>query len=480
MMMRCAMNLLCGVVGMAVAAGAGVGLGERAAWGQEAKPDAPVARTLPEDPDEIARRHSMMFVRRTFTTSYTVVRCGHLIADARQPAREKVTIIARDGLIEEIIDGLDARAPTAVEGTTVTEIDLRDKWVLPGLIDCHVHLAMEINRESRMRAFTDTDEFTTLRAAANAWTTLNAGFTTVRDLGAEPTVIFALRDAINQGIAQGPRIVASGRSVSITGGHGDPTTGRRIDVPVQEEKLSGLGDGPDACVKAVRQQVKLGADVIKLTATGGVLSPVATGTGQHFTDAELKAIIETAHSLGRKAAAHAHGTDGINAALRAGVDSIDHGTYLDDESIRLFKQTGAFHVPTMLAGAAVAQNAMEPGYYPSMVVPKALAVGPRIKEAVKKSHAAGVKIAFGTDAGVFKHGLNAQEFSLMVEAGMTAQEAIIAATVNAAELLGMSEKIGTLEAGKLADLIAVDKDPMGDVTVLERVRVVVKGGVEVR
>ena len=347
---------------------------------------------------------------------------------------------------------------------------------MPGLIDCHVHLSFEVNPESRQRRFTETDELTTLRAAANARTTLRAGFTTVRDLGATPEVIFALRDAIRDGIAEGPRIIASGHAVSVTGGHGDPTTGARpglLPTPTPED---GVADGPDQCAKAVRHQIKLGADVIKLTATGGVLSPVDTGTGQHFTDAELKAIIDTAHSLGRKAAAHAHGTDGINAALRAGVDSIDHGTYLDDESIRLFKQTGAYHVPTMLAGAAVAKNALIPGFYPRMVVPKALAVGPNIKEAVRKSHAAGVKIAFGTDAGVFPHGENAQEFALLVEADMTPTQTLVAATINAADLIGLSKDIGTLEPGKYADLIALERDPHTDVRVLEQVQVVIKGG----
>jgi imidazolonepropionase-like amidohydrolase len=412
---------------------------------------------------------------------YTILRCAHLIADARQPTRDNVTLIAKNGKVDSIIEGLDAPLPAAIteaksKGATVTEQDLKQHWVLPGLIDCHVHLSMVIDAESRLRRFTESDELTTLRAARNARTTLLAGFTTVRDLGAEPSVIFALRDAINEGIAIGPRIIAAGHAVSITGGHGDPTTGARADLFSDPKNLESVADGPDACAKAVRQQVKLGADVIKLTATGGVLSPVNTGTGQHFTDAELKSIIDTAHSLGRKAAAHAHGTDGINAALRAGVDSIDHGTYLDDESIKLFKQTGAYHVPTMLAGATVARNANIPGYYPRMVVPKALAVGPKIKDAVKKSHEAGVKIAFGTDAGVFPHGINAQEFTLMVDAGMTPKEALIAATINAADLLGLSSEIGTLEPGKAADLIAVDADPMKDVKTLESVRVVVKGG----
>lgn len=412
---------------------------------------------------------------------YNLVRCAHLITDARRPARDNVTLISKNGKVDSIIDGVDAPLPPEVaeakaKGAIVLETDLREKWVLPGLIDCHVHLSMVIDPESRLRRFTETDELTTLRAAANAKTTLLAGFTTVRDLGAEPSVIFALRDAINDGIAVGPRIIASGRAVSITGGHGDPTTGTRIDALTNPKYTESIADGPDACMKAVRQQVKLGADVIKLTATGGVLSPVATGTGQHFTDAELKAIIDTAHSLGRKAAAHAHGTDGINAALRAGVDSIDHGTYLDDESVRLFKQTGAYHVPTMLAGATVAKNAQIPGYYPRMVVPKALAVGPKIKDAVRRSHEAGVKIAFGTDAGVFPHGENALEFALMVEAGMTPKETLVAATVNAADLLGLAPEIGTLEPGKAADLIAVDADPMKDVKTLEKVKAVVKGG----
>lgn len=416
---------------------------------------------------------------------YSVVRCGHLISDARRPARGPSTIVVKNGRIEAVLDGADAPLPANVEaaraaGAELTDINLREHWVLPGLIDCHVHLSMVIDESARLRRFTESDELTTLRAAANAKTTLLAGFTTVRDLGATPGVIFALRDAVNDGVTIGPRIVAAGKSVSITGGHGDPTTGARADLWADPTRLDAVADGPDACAKAVRQQVKLGADVIKLTATGGVLSPVNTGTGQHFTDAELKAIIDTAHSLGRKAAAHAHGTDGINAALRAGVDSIDHGTYLDDESIRLFKQTGAYHVPTMMAGAFVAEKALIPGYYPRMVVPKALAVGPKIKDAVRKSHAAGVKIAFGTDAGVFPHGENAKEFSLMVEAGMSPTDTLVAATVNAADLLGLSADLGTLEAGKWADLVAVAADPTSSVATLEQPRAVVKGGVRVR
>lgn len=412
---------------------------------------------------------------------YSVVRCGRLYTDFREPARIGATIVAKNGKVESVLEGVDAPPPPSVaearsRGAEVSEIDLRGFWVLPGLIDCHVHLATTIDREARLRRFTDSNELTTLRAAANARATLQAGFTTVRDLGAEPGVIFALRDAINDGFATGPRIIAAGRSIAVTGGHGDPTTGMRPDVFDEPRFTDNLGDGADGCAKAVRRQVKLGADVIKLTATGGVLSPVNTGTGQHFTDAELKAIVETARSLNRKAAAHAHGTDGINAALRAGVASIDHGTYLDDESIRLFKQTGAYHVPTMMAGAWVAEKANEPGYYPRVVVPKALEVGPKIKEAVRKSHAAGVRIAFGTDAGVFPHGLNAREFALMVEAGMSPKDTLIAATINAADLLGLSEEVGTLDPGMQADLIAVEADPLSDVRTLERVRAVVKNG----
>ena len=413
---------------------------------------------------------------------YTLIHCGHLITDARNPARDKATIVVKNDRIDTISDGVTGpdMAAQKAAGATVVEIDLSHAWVLPGLIDCHVHLTNVFDKDIRARAVRDSDEMTTLRCAKNAEVTVEAGFTTVRDLGAEPSVIFAVRDASNEGLIPGPRIIAAGHAITVTGGHADFTLGYKPGLfPVQTPQ-DGVADGPDECAKAVRNQIKLGADVIKLTATGGVLSAAATGTGKHFTDAELAAIISTAHSLGRKAAAHAHGVDGINAALRAGIDSIEHGSFLDDESIKLFKEHGAYHVPTLLAGATVAANAQIPGFYPRMVVPKALDIGPRAMEAFRKSHAAGVKIAFGTDTGVSPHGENAKEFALMVQGGMTPAEAITAATVNAADLLGVTKETGTIEAGKAADIIAVSADPTKDVTELERVKFVMARGKVVR
>lgn len=415
---------------------------------------------------------------------YLLVRCGRVmcVPSASAEWRDNATIVIRNGVVESVIDGLTGPvlAQAGSDGADVAELDYRQMWVLPGLIDCHVHLSSVFDREIRNRAVRESDEYVTLRCAQNALATLRAGFTTVRDLGAVPEVIFAVRDAINDGLITGPRIIAAGHAVTVTGGHGDFTLGYKPGLfPVQRPD-DGVADGPDECAKAVRAQIKKGADVIKLTATGGVLSAAATGTGQHFTDDELASIVRTAHSLGRKAAAHAHGTDGINAALRAGVDSVEHGSYLDDECIRLFKQHGAYHVPTLLAGDTVGRNAHVPGYYPRMVVSKALEIGPKAMIAFTRSHAAGVKIAFGTDSGVSPHGLNAREFALMVQGGMTPAEAITAATVNAADLLGLSREVGTIEPGKSADLVALGADPLQDVTELERVRGVVRAGVVVK
>lgn len=411
--------------------------------------------------------------------TYTVVRCGHLLAVAGRPTMDNATLLIKNDRVERVFagfDGPDLAGPKAA-GATVTEVDLKTSWVLPGLIDCHVHLTNQWDETVRQRFTTESSEFVALRGAVYAKRTVEAGFTTVRDLGAfQGAGIFAIRDAVNAGLIVGPRIIAAGHPIAITGGHGDSTLGYAPGIFPEQTPKDGIADGPDECAKAVRTQVKLGADVIKLTATGGVLSASTAGLAQHFSDEELTAIVRTAHSLGRKVAAHAHGVDGINAALRAGVDSIEHGTYLDDKSIDLFKQHNAYHVPTLLAGFTVENNAKKPGFYLPMVASKAAIVGPKVRDMFKKSHEAGVKIAFGTDTGVSPHGENAREFKLMVDAGMTPVEAITSATVTASELLGLEKEIGTLESGKAADLIAVAKDPVGDITELERVKFVMKSG----
>ena len=421
---------------------------------------------------------------------YTLLRCGHLIADASKPEQSKVTLIIKNDRVDRIIAGFEwpeMPDPTGHEVADLkkslgayTEIDLKQSWVLPGLIDCHVHLMNEWDKTVRARAMTESNEFAAVRGVMYARKTLDAGFTTVRDLGSNsPQAIFALRDAIEQKMVIGPRIIAAGHWIAITGGHGDHTNGYRADLIPQPTPEDGVCDGPDECVKAVRNQIKLGADVIKVTATGGVLSASTAGLAQHFSDPELEAIVKTAHSLGRKVAAHAHGVDGINAAIRAGVDSIEHGTYMDDGTITLLKARGGscYHVPTLLAAQTVFDNAHQPGYYLPMVARKALLVGPQAKLMFQKSHESGVKIAFGTDTGVSPHGENAREFKLMVDAGMTPQEAIRAATITASELLGLEKEIGTLEPGKQADVIAVKGDPMKDVTELERIAFVMRGGV---
>lgn len=414
---------------------------------------------------------------------YQLVRCGRLLAVPGKPVQTDVTLVLKNGKVDSISPGLSGPDLSSQKsaGAEVNEIDLRDMFVLPGLIDCHVHLTHEFDTTVRQRLVTESDEFVAIHATVFAKRTLEAGFTTVRDLGANaPTSIFALRDAINAGLVPGPRIIAAGHAITMTGGHADFTLGFRPDVFGPQSPENGIADGPEECMKAVRNQVKLGADVIKVTATGGVLSAAASGTGQHFFDDELGAIVKAAHSVGRKVAAHAHGTDGINAAIRAGVDSIEHGTFLDDESLKLFKEHNCYHVPTLLAGATVAANSKIPGYYLASVAKKGAEVGPKAMDAFRKSHAAGVKIAFGTDTGVSVHGQNAREFSLMVEGGMTPAEAITAATRAASELLGLSTEIGTLEAGKYGDVIAVKGDPLKDVSELERITFVMKAGVVVK
>jgi imidazolonepropionase-like amidohydrolase len=386
-------------------------------------------------------------------------------------AQSNQSIIIEGTQIARVENGFIDSADISGE---VTVIDLSDKFVLPGLMDMHVHLLGELGPNSRMDALHVTTSMQALKGAMHAKRTLGAGFTTVRDLGGKPEAIYALRDAINNGFVPGPRIIAAGSSLAATGGHGD------IDG-VKAELLAlwtpeTICDGPYDCRRATRYAIKYGADWIKITATGGVLSDTATGTDQQMTDDELKEIMDTAHGLGVRVAAHAHGTDGINAALRAGVDSIDHGSFLDRESIRLFKQTGAYLVPTLSPGFKVPSMMEGNPFFTEAIKAKAVAASAASKANFGSAYDAGVKIAFGTDTGVTKHGDNADEFGMMVESGMTEMDAIRSATVVAAELLEMSDTLGTIEAGKMADIIAVDSSPLDDITVLENVSIVIKDG----
>lgn len=401
----------------------------------------------------------------------TYIQAGALLDRPGQPPRGNTTVIVRDGKVAELRDGFVAPE----QGAAL--VDLRTAFVLPGLVDMHVHLwgiggdPMRARLEAMTRDRFD-DEIT---AVANARTTLNAGFTSVRDLGGDPRGIRALRDAIDAGSIDGPTITNAGEMISVTGGHGDGGNGLAEEfAEAVHAKEINLCDGPDDCRRAVRAQVALGARVIKFAATGGVLSNVSGGLGRAMTPEEMRAIIETAHTLGRKVAAHSHAAEGTKAALEAGVDSIEHGTFLDDETIRLFKTKGAYLVPTEIAPVAALSQARG-GALPPATIVKAEAAAAAMAANHRRAYAAGVKVAFGTDTGVSKHGDNATEFALLVRNGLTPTQAIVAATVSAADLLGRDD-IGTLAPGKTADIIAVTGSPLDDVTRLEHVDFVMHRG----
>ncbi|WP_309646367.1 amidohydrolase family protein [Phenylobacterium sp.] len=400
----------------------------------------------------------------------TFVQAGKVLID---PASGKVetgkTLVIVDGKVSRIADGYVSEPGGVV-------IDLKGSFVLPGLIDSHVHLTSEQNPNSELEGVTQSSSQQAMVGARYAKRTLMAGFTTVADLGADSEAIFALRAATAKGDVPGPRIVASGDAISIHGGHGD-VNGYREDV-MHVLRPGSVCSGPDDCRRAVREQVWKGADVIKITATGGVLSNTAAGLGQQFSDEELTAIVDAAHRMGRKVTAHAHGGDGINAFLKAGGDSIEHGTYLDAASIALFKKSGAYLVPTLMAGDFVARIAASPkNFFTPAQTAKALEAGPKMLDMARRAHAGGVKIAFGTDTGVSAHGDNAQEFALLVKAGLTPLEAVQSATVGAADHLNLGSQIGALTPGRAADLIAVQGDPLADVTTLQSVGFVMNGGV---
>lgn len=405
-------------------------------------------------------------------TPVTVIHAGRLLDRPGQPARGASTLIIREGKIAEVLAG--HAAPPA--GATL--IDLSNRFVLPGLIDCHVHLDSDAGGDAGLiEDLTSSPAATAYRAAGNAKKTLLVGFTTVRNLGDGSGATLALRDAIAAGDMTGPRIIDAGRSISTTAGHMDGTLSLGEDLHPSISQ-NNLVDGVESSRRAVRLQIRRGVDVIKIATTGGVNSRTGSGLGRQIFDDEAKALVETAHLYKKKVAVHAHGTDGINIALAAGADSIEHGTMLDDESIRLFKQTGAYYVPTLsTVNGYIERLANNPAAYNHAVLAK---VKWRISvtgDALRKAYPAGVKIAFGTDAGVSKHGRNADEFELMVKHGMPPAAAIEAATVNAADLLGLSAEVGTLEPGKAADVIAVNGDPLVDITVLKQVGFVMKGGV---
>jgi imidazolonepropionase-like amidohydrolase len=398
---------------------------------------------------------------------YTLIHAGKVLAVPGKPALKEHTIIIKDGLIVDVVEDY-------LLDDTANIIDLKDSFVLPGLIDSHVHISHEWNPNVRLDRVTKESGDVAYDAALYARRTLMAGFTAVQDVGG-PKEVFALRRAIKAGKVAGPHIRASGRAVSITGGHGDAHGYREDILHMMSSKT--VCNGADDCRRATRAAVKSGADVIKITATGGVLSNTNAGTAQQFFEDELEAIVQSAAKMGRKVTAHAHGKDGIDAALKAGVKSIEHGTYLDAETARLFKEKGATLVPTVLAGMTVVDWAKNKNFLPPNSAKKALEVGPQMQNMLKIAHENGVNIAFGTDTGVSAHGDNAQEFQYMLAAGMTPQEAITSATSIAAKHIEMDDKIGTLEAGKYADIIAVDGNPLKDMDELLDVDFVMKGGI---
>lgn len=407
---------------------------------------------------------SAMYAQRT------IIHCGNLIDGKANDGQQQMTIVVEGNKIISVDKGFTK------PGSSDKLIDLSKKTVMPGLIDLHVHLEGETSKDQAVQRFTLNKSDLAFRSTVYAKKTLMAGFTTVRDLGGSG-VNTSLRNAVNQGLVIGPRIFSAGKSIATTGGHADPTNGYREDLMGDPGPKEGVINSPEEARQAVRQRYKDGSDLIKITATGGVLSIAKDGSGPQFTDEELKAIIETARDYGMHTAAHAHGAEGMKRAVMAGITTIEHGTKMTDEVMDLMKLKGTYYVPTITAGKFVAEKAKEPGYYHPLVVPKALEIGPQIQQTFGKAYKKGVKIAFGTDAGVFPHGENGKEFGYMVEAGMPAMESIKSATLVAAGVLGMADKIGTIETGKLADIVAVDEDPIKNIKTMEKVSFVMKEGV---
>ena len=410
-------------------------------------------------------------------TNWTLVHADHVIADARQPASGPATIVLRDGRIDRVAAGrLEAAQIASAPGDQVASIDLGDRYVLPGLIDAHVHLASQ-PRDPYWFAAVRTEADNALSAAHNAEITLKAGITTVRDLGSGPESVYAVKRAIEEGTVQGPRILASGPILSIIGGHGDEATGFRRDVgQMLNADMSRTCTGVDQCAQRVREAARAGSDVIKIAATGGVLSQQRPGIDQEFSDAELRSIVDTAHSLGLRVAAHSRWPRGGEAAARAGVDSIEHGSMADDKTIAAIKKSGSYLVPTLMAWVGV-EESLAAGAFSPAVAPKARDSLAGKGRALKAAHAVGVRIAMGTDAGVYDHGRNASEIPMMVTfGGLTPREALVAATVNGADLLGLANEVGTIAPGKSADIIAVDQNPFEHPETVEKVRFVMSRG----
>lgn len=404
-----------------------------------------------------------VFAQRTY------IHAGRLIDVRTKTVRTEQTIVVEADKILSVSSGYQ-------NGTTEDQIiDLRNSTVMPGLMDMHVHLESQTSPTRYVDGFRDNEADIAFKSLPYAHVTLMSGFTTVRDLGGSGVNI-ALRNAINSGLVVGPRIYTAGKSIAPTGGHADPTNGVRRDLMRDPGPDEGVINGDEDARKAVRQAVKYGSDLIKVTATGGVLSVARDGSAPQFQQDELDAVVRTAKDFGITVAAHAHGDEGMKRAVRAGIHSIEHGTMMTEETMDMMIKAGTWYVPTVTAGMSAAEYAKIPGYYPPVVRDKAMNIGAQIQETFGKAYKRGVKIAFGTDAGVFPHGENYREFLYMTEAGMPNLEAIQAATLNAAQLLGIEAKLGTIEPGKIADIIAVSGNPEEDIKVMKDVTFVMKEG----
>ena len=414
---------------------------------------------------------SLVFVTFSLSiSSKTVIHAGNLFDSENGIVQPQMSIFIEEDIIADVVEGYVNPEPDD------TYIDLTGYFVLPGLIDMHVHLTNQSSSRAYLERTTLNAADYAIRATMNAKKTLLAGFTTVRNLGGSDTVTISLRNAINSGITSGPRIFSSGKTISSTGGHGDSTNSLNQNFTSDLGPMDGVMNGVQDALKTVRYRYKEDSDLIKITATGGVLSNAKNGQNPQMTIEEIRAIVEISKDYGFKVAAHAHGSEGIKRAVIAGVDSIEHGTLMDNEAATLMRDKGTYYVPTLLAGKWVADKALIPDYYPPFVEKKALEIGPKLKSTFTMAHQAGVKIAFGTDSGVSPHGENAKEFNLMTEAGMSANDSILSATIYAAELLGEVDKIGSISKGKYADLVGVSRNPLEDIKILETVDFVMKGG----
>ena len=400
----------------------------------------------------------------------TYLQCGSIYDVSTGKMITKRTIIVSGTTIKRIENGF-------VSGTASDRtIDLKNRIVLPGLIDMHVHIEGEYNKGSYMKEFTQNEADIALESTVYAKKTLMAGFTTVRDLGGTGVNI-ALKNAINKGLVDGPRIFTSGMALATTGGHADPTNGRKRELMGDPGPKEGVVNSVDDAKKAVRQRYKNGADVIKITATGGVLSVAKSGNNPQFTLEEIQAITSTAKNYGFSVAAHAHGDEGMKLAILGGVNTIEHGSFMSEETMELMVENNCYLIPTISAGKQVAEKAKEPGFFPEVVARKALEIGPIHQSTMAKAYKKGVPMGFGTDAGVFPHGKNAIEFGYLLEAGIPVKESLKAATIVNAQLLGMENELGKIEEGFTADIIAVEENPLKKVGTLENVSFVMKEGV---